>query len=101
LIKILWNQKTNLSANSADDKALHKKLEAAAKANIQLVFIILPENIPTLYSRINYYGDIKYGVRTVCVIGSKFLKPQGQPQHFANVALKFNLKLGDGDQLTY
>lgn len=42
-----------------------------------------------------HVGDVKVGVQTVCVGGSEIAK---QKQYFANVALKFNLKLGGINQ---
>ncbi len=68
----------------------------------RLVLVILPINHKLLYDRIKHIGDVKLGVHTVCVVGSKFAKdhpPNAQLQYFANVALKFNLKLGGINQL--
>lgn len=42
---------------------------------------------------------VKVGVHTVCVVGSKFAQADRQVQKFANVGLKFNLKLGGINQL--
>jgi eukaryotic translation initiation factor 2C len=42
-------------------------------------------------------GDLERGVHTVCVVGETFTR--AQPQTFANIALKFNLKLGGINQL--
>lgn len=45
-------------------------------------------------------SNVKVGVHTVCVIGSKFAKADRQQlQKFTNVGLKFNLKLGGINQL--
>ncbi|KAL9010648.1 MAG: hypothetical protein Q9173_004437 [Seirophora scorigena] len=63
----------------------------------RLVLVILPIAHTLLYNRIKHAGDVKVGVHTVCVVGSKFAK--AQPQYFANVALKFNLKVGGINQL--
>lgn len=63
----------------------------------RLLFIILPAVSTALYNRVKYLGDVKFGVHTICVVGSKFAK--GSPMYFANVALKFNLKLGGVNQL--
>lgn len=62
-----------------------------------LVLVILPIAHTLLYQRIKQAADVRVGVHTVCVVGSKFVKEQ--PQYFANVALKFNLKLGGINQL--
>lgn len=66
-----------------------------------LILIMLPIKNQPLYKRIKHIGDVKVGVHTVCVVGSKFNKDpeaKGQKQYFANVALKFNLKLGGINQ---
>lgn len=79
------------------------KIETALKnvpgdpRQARLVLIILPTAHTLLYNRVKHAGDVKVGVHTVCVVGSKFAK--AQPQYFANVALKFNLKLGGINQL--
>ena len=63
----------------------------------RLVLIIIPTANTLLYIRVKHICEVKIGVHTVCVVGSKFAK--SQPQYFANVALKFNLKLGGINQL--
>lgn len=64
-----------------------------------LVLIVLPRQVSKLYHNIKTLGDVKHGLRTVCVIGSdshdngvKFYAKDPLP-YFANVALKINLKL--------
>lgn len=72
----------------------------------KLVLVILPRKEAKLYNRIKYCGDVIYGIHTVCVVGSKFRGKinratnllETDPQKFANVALKFNLKLGGVNQ---
>lgn len=61
------------------------------------VLVILPFKDTPLYNRVKHVGDVKLGIHTVCVVASKFAK--GSSQYFANVALKFNLKLGGINQL--
>lgn len=77
------------------------ELEAALTASKQpsLLLIILPEKQAPLYNRIKHIGDTKAGVHTICVVGEKFASPRGQDKYFANVALKFNLKLGGTNQM--
>ncbi|KKZ64799.1 hypothetical protein EMCG_09303 [[Emmonsia] crescens] len=58
----------------------------------QVIFFILPA-VSTIYNRIKYLCDVKWGAHSVCVVASKFAKDMNH-QYFANVALKFNLKLG-------
>ncbi|KAH8758030.1 ribonuclease H-like domain-containing protein [Diaporthe sp. PMI_573] len=40
-----------------------------------------------------------YGIHTICSVGSKLVKDRGRDQYMANVALKFNLKLGGINQI--
>jgi eukaryotic translation initiation factor 2C len=81
-----------------DDPELQNWMEKAA-ANVDLLLVILPSaNSPTYY-RVKCLGDVALGVHTICVVGDKLVKPQGQDQYFSNVALKFNLKLGGRNQL--
>ena len=61
------------------------------------LLIILPARDPALYNRIKQLGDITFGIHTVCVVADKFCK-RGV-RYYANVALKFNLKLGGVNQL--
>ena len=62
-----------------------------------LLFVVLPYVDDPVYNRIKWLCDIKYGLRNVCVLSSKFAK-QPNDQYFANVALKVNLKLGGRNQ---
>ncbi|OAX82129.1 hypothetical protein ACJ72_03524 [Emergomyces africanus] len=66
--------------------------EIRQQSRVRLVLVILPFESPPIYSQVKYRGDIKDGIHTICVVADKFKK--NQPQYFANVALKFNLKLG-------
>ena len=56
--------------------------------------MVLHKKHTPLYNKIKLYGDVRYGIHTTCVVGSynKFFK--GDPKYFANIAQKFNLKLG-------
>ncbi|EEQ86115.1 RNA interference and silencing protein [Blastomyces dermatitidis ER-3] len=62
------------------------------KPSLQLIFFILPV-VSSIYSRIKYLCDVKWGVHSICVVAGKFAKERNC-QYFSNVALKFNLKLG-------
>ncbi|KAJ9129975.1 Protein argonaute 1D, partial [Pleurostoma richardsiae] len=85
-----------LELDSPEDTRLDQRLEAAAQT-LELLLVILPDAITPLYNRIKHCGDIRYGIHTVCSVGHKFAKCSDQ--YFANVALKFNLKLGGNNQL--
>ena len=83
---------------------IHKEtkttIEATIKAahrgeQIDILFIVLPTKDTALYNRIKRHFDQVEGIHTVCVVGkdkNKFYSRQGT--YLANVALKFNLKLG-------
>lgn len=61
------------------------------------ILVILPAADTATYNRVKYVCDIKEGLLNVCVVANKFAKPNNA-QYFANVALKFNLKLGGRNQ---
>jgi eukaryotic translation initiation factor 2C len=69
-------------------------LRTKFKAKPNFLFVLLPSDSAVLYDCIKFVCDCKLGVPNVCNIGSKFSKEKGQMQYFANVAMKFNQKLG-------
>lgn len=87
---------------SPTDPNLEATFAAAARARVDLLLVVLPgrdkSSNTELYSYVKTLGDTKYGIHTICVVGQKFTSERGQPQYFANVALKFNLKLGGNNQ---
>jgi len=68
----------------------------------RFAIVVLPTFDRWLYSRIKYYGDVEYGIHTVCCIGDKLQKYRGYPadedralaQYIGNLALKVNIKAG-------
>ena len=92
-------QAPKYQVNAADDMEIENVLDRAPRdaGQARLVLVILPEANTALYNKVKQIGDIKLGVHTICMMGSKF--SNGHPQYFANVALKFNLKLDDINQL--
>ncbi|KAI1325808.1 ribonuclease H-like domain-containing protein [Xylariaceae sp. FL0255] len=59
----------------------------------KLLLVIVPEAaMKPVYKRVKLMCDIKEGLLNICVLDSKFSKVNHQ--YFANIALKFNLKLG-------
>jgi eukaryotic translation initiation factor 2C len=82
------------SRNAIDTKLDEIFNKASLNGGIELLFIVLKENDKWLYSRIKYYGDIKYGVHTICSVGQKLQRPKGQDMYLGNLALKFNIKGG-------
>ncbi|PTB42583.1 hypothetical protein M441DRAFT_26314 [Trichoderma asperellum CBS 433.97] len=87
-----------LQLNDTDDAQLEALFKRAA-SSLQLLFVVLPATPIPLYNRIKLLGDVKYGVHTICSVGSKIAKPNGQDQYLRNLALKFNLKLGGNNHL--
>ncbi len=85
-----------LELDSPEDARLDQCLEVASQ-KLDLLLVILPDAITPLYNRIKHCGDVKYSIHAVCSVGHKFAKRNNQ--YFANVALKFNLKLGGNNQL--
>lgn len=87
---------------SSSDPVLDDVFKAAS-AKLDLLLVILPGRDKTdnteLYSYVKTLGDTKYGIHTICVVGAKFAGGRGEDQYFANVALKFNLKLGGNNQM--
>lgn len=88
-----------IEISGPDDIQIEAELKriTSGQSPASLVLIILQDVDTGLYNRVKHAGDVKVGVHTVCVVGTKFAKQQ--PQYFANVALKFNLKLGGINQL--
>lgn len=84
------------------DPALDRLFKQAS-SRLNLLLVVLPgrdkSDNTELYSYIKTLGDTKYGIHTICVVGQKFTGEKGQDQYFANVALKFNLKLGGNNQM--
>ncbi|RDW94415.1 QDE2 protein [Coleophoma crateriformis] len=72
--------------------------QASAAARPKFVLVILPYNETAIYNSIKTAADTGSGIHTICVVGSKFGKEQGQPQYFGNISLKFNLKAGGINQ---
>lgn len=59
---------------------------------MQFVFVVLPAKDTDIYNAVKRVADVDKGFHTVCVV-RKSLEKQ-QPQYFANVGLKVNLKSG-------
>ena len=74
-------------------KAIHTAIKTL-KSKPNLILVILSNGDKHVYSGLKHLCDCQLGVATVCVHGSKIRKERGQPQYFANVALKVNMKMG-------
>jgi len=72
---------------------LNPCFDTLKKRGVQIALVILPSQDKANYALIKTLGDVKFGVGTVCAQSSKIQNQKGQAQYFANLALKFNLKL--------
>lgn len=61
-----------------------------------LIFSIIYGNDATVYNCLKLSCDVRHGVRNINVLAEKF--SGANDQYFANVGLKFNLKLGGANQ---
>ncbi|KAG7095760.1 hypothetical protein E1B28_006465 [Marasmius oreades] len=64
------------------------------KKRPSFLLVILSNGDKNIYSGLKHLCDSHLDVPTVCVHSAKIRKEKGQPQYFANVALKVNMKLG-------
>lgn len=60
----------------------------------RIMLVILSNGDKHIYAGIKHLCDVWLDVHTVCVHSEKIRRQAGQLQYFANVALKFNMKLG-------
>lgn len=58
--------------------------------------MILPNKSKATFACVKYWGDVRVGIHSVCVLAGNLDRG---PTYYANVALKFNLKLGGVNQL--
>jgi hypothetical protein len=84
------------SLESDIDAAIHRFTSSPKKPPPSLLLVIVPKDDTAIYNRVKYACDVREGLLNVCVVASKFAK--ANDQYFANVALKFNLKLGGQNQ---
>ncbi|KAF2841797.1 Piwi-domain-containing protein [Patellaria atrata CBS 101060] len=76
------------------NQELDVKLGQLDKKGYKFLLVILPKKDTYLYDRVKFYGDVKYGIHTVCSWGANIIKEKGQDMYLANLALKWNLKSG-------
>ena len=82
-----WKKTSGLGKN------LEETIRAAHRDwKMEILLVVLPNKNTELYNMIKGFCDRVEGIHTVCVIAAGFYKRNGT--YFANVALKFNLKLG-------
>ena len=83
-------------SEDANDAEIQKVFNAMSQAKVKIVLVILPFAGKTTYDRVKYWGDVRTGIHSVCVLAKKL--DMGKT-YYANVALKFNLKCGGINQL--
>ncbi|KAL8995200.1 MAG: hypothetical protein Q9169_005033 [Polycauliona sp. 2 TL-2023] len=102
--------KTGKFNEDGDDRAIEGFFRTAAEKGIKVVLVFLPSTDAFIYSRVKFYAEVKAGIHTICSAGLKirvkpspdnnFRPPPGavSPDYCANIAHKFNLKLGGLNQ---
>lgn len=77
-----------------------RAMNMVKKAGTRLVLFVLPNKDVAIYNMIKQVGDSEVGLHTICVQHEHFTSPKHYfaVQYWANVGLKFNLKLGGGNQ---
>ncbi|KAH9887565.1 argonaute-like protein [Cubamyces lactineus] len=89
-----------LPPRTADDplrkRAVQKIRETltSVASKPKIILVMLSNGDRFIYSGLKHLCDVFLDVATVCVHAAKIRKERGQLQYFANVALKFNMKLG-------
>lgn len=76
------------------ENALKPAFKKLLENKIRIIYVFLPGQDKGVYAAVKYCGDLKAGISTVCSQWSKVSKERGQDQYLANVALKFNIKMG-------
>lgn len=78
--------------------AIQQTIEATVRGKLKskpnFLFVLLANDNAVVYDSIKFVFDVKFGIPNVCNVASKFAKERGKEQYFANVAMKFNQKLG-------
>lgn len=88
-----------INLHNEDDEKLEAILKIAVSTGFDLVWVLIPTGMRTLYDRIKYLGDVKFGLATMVSVDAKVAKQQGRDQYFGNEALKANLKLNGRNQI--
>jgi eukaryotic translation initiation factor 2C len=91
-------QNLTMANRAQNNTVLDNFFQEAVDHKCPLVFVVLPNYDKWLHARIKYYGDVRHGIHTICSIGSKLSKENGQGMYMGNLALKFNLKGGGVNQ---
>ena len=92
--------KLDLLRPNTHDAAIDQCFSDICKTNTtKMLLIVLPNKNQALYSRLKYFGDVRYGLMThCCVVSSKLKAGPGRSQLLANWAMKWNLMAGGINQ---
>lgn len=83
-----------LQHRDSNDQQLKQFFVKAENNRVDILLVIIPDVDKWLYARIKFHGDVTHGIGSICAVGSKIQKANGQGMYFGNLALKFNLKGG-------
>lgn len=87
-------RKTSTDPTRAQAIAVIRATLMSLKVKPSIILVVLSNGDKHVYNGIKHLCDCYLDVATVCVHSAKIRKEKGQLQYFANVALKFNMKLG-------
>lgn len=89
-------EKIDLSGQNTEKEVNNAISDLIARHQPTLIFVILHSSDSELYKCVKQVCDIRQGVRNICVLADKL--KGANDQYYANVGLKFNLKLGGANQ---
>ncbi|KAL8789958.1 MAG: hypothetical protein Q9213_000844 [Squamulea squamosa] len=107
---ILAELRTGKMNQDADDKVIESNIRTAAEKGLKVLLVFLPSVDAFIYSRVKFWAEVHYGIHTICSAERKirvkpspdnnFRPPPGavSADYCANIAHKFNLKLGGLNQ---
>ena len=84
-------------SEEANDASIQKIFKTMADAGVRLVLVVLPDKSKITYASVKFWADVKTGIHSICVLGNDLNGRNAT--YYANVALKFNLKMGGINQL--
>jgi len=85
------------NADAVIEGAIRTFVSSTKRPPPRLLLVILPFADSSIYNRVKFLCDVKTGIHSVGIIGSKCAKERND-QYFANVALEVSLKLGGRNQ---
>ncbi|KAL8850376.1 MAG: hypothetical protein Q9221_004696 [Calogaya cf. arnoldii] len=94
------------NTRETNDAIIERIMLTASKYKLKILFVILPDNNAFLYSRVKFHGEVRYGKHRFQSQSRMTLKlcrqllegKKGAADYAANIAHKFNLKLGGANQ---